>query len=394
MDPPPVDPPPQGPTDFQAADLVLGQPDPSGGAPNRGGPTEANGLSNPGALAITPDGGLFIADQGNNRVVFFGSLPTSSAQPAQAALGQATLQGASGSLTRTGLNGPLGVGVGGVAGARRMAVADVGGHRVLVYDQVPLAGEAMPVPVTVIGQPDFESAMPGCAADRLNFPTSVAITPQGRLIVVDAGNHRVLVWNQVPVTYPAPAPDLVVGQSRLDRCVRNNNDENGDIPARSSLAFPQDAWSNDTRLVIADAANNRVLVWRNFPAVPLQDADFVLGHSSFTTGAPNDGGAAPTASSLQDPEGVHSDGTALAVADSLNNRVLIWRTFPDNNGQEAEVVLGHADFNRSVSNDGNGDLVPDAPTAQIFSYPLRVLLTPDSLFVSDHYYHRVLRFDR
>ncbi|KQT13001.1 hypothetical protein ASG30_21530 [Ramlibacter sp. Leaf400] len=275
-----------------------------------------------------------------------------------------------------------------------MAVADSAANRVLVYAEVPVAGMPLPEPAAVIGQPDFESALTDCAANRLSFPTAVAITPLGRLIVADAVNHRVLVWNTVPVAAPIPAPDLVLGQSRPDRCVRNNNDVNGDVAGRGTLAFPVDVWSDDTRLVVADSGNHRVLIWRNFPGANLQDADLVLGHPSFTSSAPNDGGAQPTASTLRDPEGVHSDGNALVVADSLNNRVLVWRTFPDNNGQAAEVVLGHQTFNQSVSNDGNNDGGADAPTAQVFNYPMRVLLTPESLFVGDLLHNRVLRFGR
>ena len=73
-------------------------------------------------------------------------------------------------------------------------------------------------------------------------------------------NHRVLVWNTVPVSAPIPAPDLVLGQSRPDRCVRNNNDVNGDVAGRGTLALPVDVWSDDTRLVVADSGNHRVLI--------------------------------------------------------------------------------------------------------------------------------------
>ena len=374
--------------------MVLGQPNPSSGLPNQGLGTSAVGLSNPTALAVTPGGGMLVADQGNNRIVFFDQVPAVSGAAAQAAIGQPNLQASSSALTQARLNGPFGVAVGTSGGASRMAVADAAANRVLIYDRVPVQGDPMPEPVVVIGQPNFESAMPGCAVDRLSFPMAVTITPQGKLIVVDAGNHRVLVWNQVPLAHPVPDPVLVLGQSRLDRCVRNDNDQNGDVPARGTLAFPVDVWSDDNRVVVADAANHRVLVWRNFPSGHLQDADIVLGHSSFTSSAPNDGRAQPTASTLRDPEGVHSDGTALAVADALNHRVLVWPTFPDRDAQPALVVLGHPDFDRSVTNDGNGDGATDMPTAQVLNYPLRVLLRPDALFVSDQVHHRVLRFGR
>ena len=40
------------------------------------------------------------------------------------------------------------------------------------------------------------------------------------------------------------------------------------------------------------------------------------------------------------------------VADSNNNRVLIWNTIPAVNNTTANVVLGQPDFKRSGPNDG------------------------------------------
>lgn len=374
--------------------MVIGQPDLVSGLANQGVGTSATGLSMPTDFALTPGGGMLVADQANNRVVFFHPVPTMPGAAAEAALGQPNRDASRAALTQTGLNGPFGVALAVIGGQARMAVADTYANRVLVYTQLPVAGMPMPEPVAVIGQPGFTSATPGCAGDRLNFPSSVKITPLGKLIVVDGGNHRVLVWDQVPVTDPVPPPDAVLGQSALDRCIRNNNLENGDVPGRGTLSFPGDAWSDDTRFVVADGVNNRVLIWRTFPSGFLRDADVVLGHTSFTSAAPNDGRATPTASTLRGPTGVHSDGTALVVADGLNNRVLVWRNFPDNDAEAAQVVLGHLTFEQSVSNDGNGDGAADGPTPQVFNRPIRVQLTPGALFVTDLFHHRVLRFAR
>jgi hypothetical protein len=58
------------------------------------------------------------------------------------------------------------------------------------------------------------------------------------------------------------------------------------------------------------------------------------------------------------------------------------------------VVLGHPTFAQSVSNDGNNDGVVDGPTPQVFNYPVRVQLTPGSVFITDLLHHRLLRFTR
>lgn len=381
--------------------MVIGQPDQFSGLANQGQGTSATGLSLPTDFTLTPAGGLLVADQANNRVVFFHPMPTTPGAAAQAVLGQPNPDASSAAVTRSGLNGPYGVAAALVGGQARMAVADTYANRVLVYTQLPVVGMPMPEPVAVIGQPDvvmgqpdFNSSTPGCAANRLDFPYAVKITPQGKLIVVDNGNHRVLVWNQVPVAHPVPPPDAVLGQPSPDSCLRNNNPENGDVPGRGTLSFPGDAWSDDTRMVVADQLNNRVLIWSSFPTGFLRDADVVLGHNGFSSAAPNDGLGAPTDRTLRGPAGVHSDGTALAVADSSNNRVLVWSTFPDGNAQPAQVVLGHLTFGQNVSNDGNSDGIPDGPTPQVFNTPMRVLLTPGALFVTDNSHNRLLRFTR
>src|SRR5690349_24218691 len=62
-------------------------------------------------------------------------------------------------------------------------------------------------------------------------------------------------------------------------------------------------------------------------------ASLVLGQSDFnsTTVGLNPG--------LRTPTAVASDGTIVAVADTDNNRVLLWKSFPTSNGQNPDIVL-------------------------------------------------------
>lgn len=405
--PPPA--PPEvvrGPFTFQAAALVIGQPDPAAGEPNQGySEPRAATLLRPSAIAFTPDGGLLVADSGNNRVLLFESLGTAHGQDAAGVLGQLDFNQAGASVSRDGLNNPSGIAV----GRRHMAVVDFLANRVLIYDRIPAIGEAMPTPVAVIGQPDFESFQVDCSALGLMIPISVVITPDERLIVVDTWNHRVLVWDDIPASQDEVRhPDRVIGQRFLNRCIPNDDDEDGladveegtgrSVASARTLRLPVHAWSDGRRLVVADAGNHRVLIWRDFPTSDFQAADIVLGHESFTNLAPNseqDGQAmpGPSARTLSDPGGVHSDGTSLAVADAANNRVLVWNVFPDRNGQRADVVLGHPGFEQSASDD-DGDGYPDRPSARILFFPNRVLLTEHVLLVSDTLHHRVLVFRR
>ncbi|KQT12998.1 hypothetical protein [Ramlibacter sp. Leaf400] len=120
----------------------------------------------------------------------------------------------------------------------------------------------------------------------------------------------------------------------------------------------------------------------------------MLGHSDITATTPNDNNVLPKAQTLFGPQDIDSDGTSLVVADTANNRVLVWKTFPDRDFQPADIVLGHPGFEQRVPNDQAGDGTSDGPTAKTFDRPLKVLLTPDALLVSDSFHNRVLVFRR
>ncbi len=388
---------------FQAASLVLGQPELTGSQPNRGGGPAASGLSGPLGLALTPEGGLLVADGENNRVLLFSSMQQGA--DASVVIGQPDFHSSAAAVTRTGLSTPMSVAV----GAGRMAVAERHSNRVVVYDRIPKAGEPAPVPSVVIGQRDFESSAAGCGAFGLNQPWGVAITPDGKLIVADVGNSRVLVWNQIPVPgSTAPAPSLVLGQSDVDHCQFADDNQDGEserdpgttlITSRITgrIMSPMSVWSDGTRLVVADSDFERVLIWNAFPTANFQPADVVLGQPDFTTRFANGASTrgemrAPTARTFQAARYVHSDGTSLAVADLGNNRVLIWSTFPQAHYQPADIVLGHAGFEQAATNDLDHDGDADAAGAQVLGGPTAVLFTPSALFVSDGTFNRVLRF--
>lgn len=384
---------------FDPASLVLGQTGFASGQANGGGGPSASGFDQPLGMALTPAGGMLIADSGNNRVLFYSSMPQATAASADGVIGQPGFHSADASVTRTGLTAPVSVAV----GAGKMAIADTGANRVLIYDRIPVAGEPLPVPSVVIGQPDFESASESCGVSGLRHPTSVAITPTGKLLVADWGNYRILVWNSIPEPGVAvPPPNIVLGQSDADHCSFADDDQDG-IPDSNQVTgrvlAPVDLWSDGQRLVVADGDFQRVLIWSTFPSTTFQHADLVLGQSDFTGRWPNGvngPGGTPrwSARTFSGPRGVHSDGNSLAVADLLNNRVLVWSTFPAVNQQAADVVLGHAGFEQGVSNDLNLDGHTDTPTAQLLDRPSHVMFSSDGLFVSDQRHHRVLKFRR
>jgi len=174
------------------------------------------------------------------------------------------------------------------AGNGKMVVADYGNNRVLIYDVIPADGSALPD--TVVGQPDFETIEEGCTADRLAGPASASVTPGGKLVVTDGTHNRVLVWDSLPTTSGQEA-DLVLGQGDMTHCSANDDNQDGADDGRSSartLHGPIGAWADDTQLVVADYVNHRVLIWAPFPTTSFQPADLVLGQSDFSRNVRND----------------------------------------------------------------------------------------------------------
>ncbi len=210
--------------------------------------------------------------------------------------------------------------------------------------------------------------------------TPAGITGNGEtLFVTDSQFHRLLVYNKVPAT-PNTAADVALGQPNLLDGVPNF----GGVSA-SSLHTPQGVWCDGKYLWVCDRGNHRVLRWTLPITKHAQPADLVLGQPDCTTNARNAGGL--SASSLNRPSWVCSDGTRLVVSDSMNQRVLVWNTLPTRNGQPADVVLGQKDFATCLgwSRMGNGYVGMDS-----FAKPLGVLLDAGKLYVCDADNRRVL----
>jgi hypothetical protein len=95
--------------------------------------------------------------------------------------------------------------------------------------------------------------------------------------------------------------------------------------------------SDGTHLLLADRNNNRVLIWNQLPEgnVP---PNLVLGQKNFTTNNPGSG-----LDQLNWPVSVATDGQRVLVADTYNDRILIWNSFPTQNGEPADLVLGGTD---------------------------------------------------
>jgi uncharacterized protein (TIGR03437 family) len=260
----------------------------------------------------------------------------------------------------------------------------------------------------MIGQPYFTAQEPGTGQDRLGAPHGIAYA-NDTLYVVDANklgatpvNHRVMIYRNVSSQLPAPEAELgpvtlddiricYVCGGKATSVLGQTDFSKGDFraPARESLRTPTGIATDGTSLAVADTDNNRVLIWFTIPQSNNAPADVVLGQPDFTRNLVNNGqGNIPTANSMRGPQGVWIQNGRLFVADTNNNRVLIWNSIPRSNHQNADVVLGAPNFNTFVQ--------PDLTRAQLDAQA-NTLLTPVSvtsdgqrLLVSDLGHNRVL----
>ena len=105
-----------------------------------------------------------------------------------------------------------------------------------------------------------------------------------------------------------------------------------------SFNHPATLATDGEHLLLADTWNNRILIWNNLPQGN-EPPDIVLGQKDFLSNEP---GIGPDR--LNWPVGVATDGKRVIVADTCNNRVLIWNEFPTENGEPADLVLGAPNF--------------------------------------------------
>jgi hypothetical protein len=271
----------------------------------------------------------------------------------------------------------------------RLFVADYSNNRILVWNSLPTTTAASAD--LVVGQPGFDVSAGACTQDGLASPESVFVVGD-RLLVADSGNNRVLVWNELPTTSGEPA-DLVLGQSDFTKCAANDVLQSGgseENPSGNTLNDPGDIWSDGSRLIVADSLNNRVLIWNSFPTDNFAPADLVLGQPDMTSNT-----SAAGATGLNYPYFLSSNGNQLFVVDANNNRVLIWDGIPALSAAQADRVLGQADFDNVAFNDDNQNSTSEETTAsaRVFWIPDGVHLFEESLIVTDNGNSRYLIFD-
>jgi len=346
-----------------SANVVLGQPNFTAIDPGRG-----NGMRAPSGIAS--DGQvLAVADTNNNRVLLWLNIPTSNATPANVILGQPDADTSTPGTARDKMRGPQGVWVDG----GKLFVADTQNSRILIWNAIPASNGALPD--IVVGQPDFDSRPePDLTqsdyapnAQRLLDPVSVT-TSNGKMFVADLGFDRVLIYNTIPAANNAAA-DVVIGQPDFETTGFVDHDDD-----------------------FRTAAVRRAVVELCEPLGPFEDDgsntpdDFIFPNPidrGEEEGDPPVRYAKRCEASMNFPRFALSDGTRLFVADSGNDRILVYDEIPTANGAKADQVIGQPDFVALTDAVGPGNM--RSPTSL-------ALDDNNNLYVADPFVRRVLVF--
>ena len=217
-------------------------------------------------VAVDANGNLFSASTANSRVLMWenaASLPAGS--NATKVFGQELFTTNDDNTTQDGMHSPVGVAV---DGEGNLYVTDHGNHRVLRFDDPgsKMSGDNADA---VFGQADFDTGSPGSATNRFSYPERLAVDSEGTLWLADSANHRILGFKDAANLGNDPDPDYVIGQADFESYDRGLSVSEIDAP------FGLD-FDGDDRMYVADAGNNRVVVFEK----SLFQPDFTIGEKA------------------------------------------------------------------------------------------------------------------
>ncbi len=307
----------QAVTNGGAAEAVFGQPDFTSFTANNGG-RSAKSLYRPMTCVMDAAGRLFVTDHGNRRVLRYDNAATKpSFATADGVLGQADFTNLDSGTTANRFGAVLflyGIALG-PNGA--LYVSDPGNRRVLRFDNAAAKANGADAD-GVLGAPDLTTAgAPGLptASNFSNAIYGLTVDAAGNLYVSDAGNRRILRFNNAAAKANGAAADGVLGAPDFTTAGASSVSSS----TISNYVYGIDVLA-DGALYAADFVYNRVLIYNN-PAAKANGApaDHVLGQSNFT-----DSTAAITATGLNSPLGLGYNAQAgyLLIPDYGADRVV------------------------------------------------------------------------
>ena len=305
------------------------------------GSPSATNLSCPKGLDLDSNGNLYVADNGNKRVLYY----TAGSTTATSVYGQSGSfttnvnnnngSGVTGSPSTTNMGGPYGTTL---DSSNNLYIIDHDNHRVLYYT----AGSTTATRVygqsgsftTNVNNNNGSGVTGSPSANNLNSPFDAALDSSNNLYIVDQANNRVL-------SYPSGATTAtsVYGQA-------GSFTSNGSGTSTTGLNSPTGlALDRNDNLYVVNTTSNNMLY---FPSGTIT-ATRVYGQAgSFTTSTANNGGI--SAVSLSAPRALSVDSSGnIYVTDNGNYRVLKFQTSLSVTTQPPASTVAGATFSIATS---------------------------------------------
>ena len=211
-----------------------------------------------------------------------------------------------------------------------LLLADRNNNRVLIWNKLPKGNEE---PNLVLGQKNFYTNNPGNGLNEFNWPVAVAVSPDGKVIVADTYNDRILIWNKFP-TKNGQTADLVIQDIRSEQGTQGPGLETQN--SKRNLGWPWAVWTDGKKLIVTSTATGSVLIWNSFPTKDNQAADIRLtANGKFGT-----------------PRSIGSDGKHLIIgdhnaklftgSDGGGQGTFFWKTFPTKDDQPYDFAMKNA----------------------------------------------------
>ncbi|MFL2767413.1 MAG: hypothetical protein ACJ0DE_01400, partial [Dehalococcoidia bacterium] len=196
----------------------------------------------------------------------------------------------------------------------RLAVTDRNNNRILIWETIPNSNVA---PDLVIGQPNFESHMEGTSLSELDFPGQVSISPDGKMVVADSDNDRILVWTKFP-TKSGQSADFAIN---IDSLIGTQG------------AWPWGVWTDGKKMAVSVTSGgdngSKIIIWNSFPTSGRVQPDLSVKNSSVGT-----------------PRMIVSNGEYILTGDENGKTECrdgsnshIWASWPTKNNQSPDACL-------------------------------------------------------
>jgi DNA-binding beta-propeller fold protein YncE len=327
---------------------------------------------------------LFVTGYTNNRVTVYNVSSITDGQNAVNVLGQVNFTAFAAANTQAGMYNPSGLAYN--SGGSKLYVSGYSNNRITVYDVSSITNGANAV--DVLGQVNF-TGYSGSAGtqEKLSSPTGLDYDSGGNRLFVSAG-ARVAIFDTTVTVFGRNAKDALgqYNDSLSDPQPIFTKSLANDAPNRLGLIDPQ-AVEIDTvnhKLFVADSSNNRVLIYN-------LNADNTLPDRipDYVLGQSNfyTNSTGTSQAGLYYPYGLACDSARmrLFIADYTNNRVVLHNISSIVNGQNASFVLGQATFTSSTA--------ANTQAGMYNPYGVAYDSIQDRLYVPGFTNHRVTTYD-